>query len=201
MKTARGWRPCVSSCEIRSRDATIQRHSTTQGPQCGLATSAAVRGRISGWVPADAVSDDLWALDIHGSQGGMRRAPRFERAAEQLGRLCRPASRALPKKQYSLASAIRTPKAWAPRLRILISERLSFLDFAGDAAEERTTSALCASLRATHVLGSLSRSRSRVLWSPATIRVPLCASRRDALGDVQFVCTRGRRCFPISRDL
>ena len=32
------------------------------------------------------------------------------------------------------------------------------------------------------------------------IRVPLCASR-DALGDVQFVCTRGRRCFPISRDL
>eukprot|EP00966_Prymnesium_polylepis_P243056 5620995-Prymnesium_polylepis.1 len=33
------------------------------------------------------------------------------------------------------------------------------------------------------------------------IRVPLCASQRDALGDVQFFCTRGRRCFPISRDL
>ena len=55
--------------------------------------------------------------------------------------------------------------------------------------------------KSTHVLGSLSRSRSRVLWSPAMIRVPLCESRRDALGDVQFVCTRGRRCFPISRDL
>eukprot|EP00966_Prymnesium_polylepis_P201030 4658296-Prymnesium_polylepis.1 len=33
------------------------------------------------------------------------------------------------------------------------------------------------------------------------IRVPLCASGQDALGDVQFVCTRGRRCFPISCDL
>ena len=60
---------------------------------------------------------------------------------------------------------------------------------------------VCVSSRYVHVLGSLSRSRSRVLWSPGMIRVPLCASRRDALGDVQFVCTRGRRCFPISRDL
>eukprot|EP00966_Prymnesium_polylepis_P093837 2171563-Prymnesium_polylepis.1 len=45
-----------------------------RGPQCRfemwLATSAAVRGRFSGWEPTDAVSDDSWAPDVHGVQGG-----------------------------------------------------------------------------------------------------------------------------------
>eukprot|EP00966_Prymnesium_polylepis_P024555 566234-Prymnesium_polylepis.1 len=48
---------------------------------------------------------------------------------------------------------------------------------------------------------------SRSYW--CVKRLTLCVKwltimriyRRDALGNVQFVCTRGRRCFPISRDL